>query len=118
MIKSMRLGFALGATVVATLGAVGDAAATPPLAGEAAVVGEPSAYRECPAGTVIRVSVGIHPPCDLTSANRLDIFWLGSDGIEQRYFRRLCNRRGGRLHFVLPGGDINRGRFECWDIDF
>lgn len=79
---------------------------------------EASAYVRCPTGAVIRVRGGVRPECDLDGTQSLTVTYPGSDGIERRHFRRLADQWGGRLRWVIPGGDLDRGHWEIEDIDY
>lgn len=73
---------------------------------------------DCPPSTVIIVPAGVRPRCDLTGSQRLDIRFVGSDGVERRHFRRVCNLHGGQLVWVIPGGVVGDGEFQCEDWDY
>lgn len=77
-----------------------------------------TAYVNCPRGATIRVMAGVRPACDLDGSQTLTVTYPGSDGIERRHFRRLANRWGGTLRWVIPAGDLDKGRWEIEDIDY
>jgi hypothetical protein len=77
------------------------------------------ALPSCPRGAVIEVVYGhARPVCDLHRGNRLDVHFLGSDGIERPYFRRIANHHGATLVWRMPYGRPGSGHFVAEDWDF